>query len=321
MSCLKFGKQFMPTAKVWKKFTSALQKKLHKLKKSKAIRKTRKSINKTFCSIVRGNQSKSSGLRIKRRINHHQQQYQHNYPPVFIDELFREQLTFQPKVPRSIVPNKMGETIEKSSFVGGSRSTVTKPTAAATASTVSNVTKVEIKLFDRLVVVETCNEDEKGTTSSANSIVSPVPSQLHSIYGAHALKNPDKEKVSTSVSPLHKLPRGDAFTHSSKEKKASTSVSAAHHLHKVDALTNSTKEKVPNPVSLLHHLREVEALSTSTKQKISPLPPLRGADALTISSTEKKRVPFAVSPLHHRGVDERAEEFIAKFKQEMRLQR
>lgn len=301
MSCLKFGKQFMPTAKVWRKFTSALQKKLHKLKKSKATRKTRKSINKTFRSVIRPNQSKSSGLRTKRRINHHQQQYQHNYAPVFIDELFREQLAFQPEVPISIVPNKMGETIEKSPFVGGSRSTVTKPTAAATASTVSNVTKVEIKLFDRLVVVETCNEDEKGTTSSVNSIVSPVPPQLHSVYGAHALESPDKEKVSTSVSPLLKLPIGDDFTHTSKEKKASTSVSVAHHLHKVDALTNYTKQKISTHVS--------------------PLPPLGGADALTISSKEKKHVSFAVSPLHHRGVDERAEEFIAKFKQEMRLQR
>ncbi|OVA02406.1 Protein of unknown function DUF761 [Macleaya cordata] len=182
MSSLKFGKKLLPATKAWKSFTSTLQKKLHKLKKSKAIKKTTKRINKTFSSILRRKQSKSHRLRFKRRVLH--QHHQHNYAPVFIDELFMEPpLMVQSKLPKLVVTNKMGEKSTTSAVLGQSGSTSTA-TTTTTTTTVSNVTKtVEIKLFDRSVVVETSREGEKGAINSAKESLSAAVWPLHQLRG------------------------------------------------------------------------------------------------------------------------------------------
>ncbi|XP_002524612.2 uncharacterized protein LOC8289763 [Ricinus communis] len=93
MSCLNL--RIPPARKAWKSFTSKLQNKLHKLNKSKAIKKPKNRFNPPPTkAIVRDHnrknllRSSSSAFPFKRRRNH--LFLQKKSAPVYVDKLFRD---------------------------------------------------------------------------------------------------------------------------------------------------------------------------------------------------------------------------------------
>ncbi|XP_059626857.1 uncharacterized protein LOC132269618 [Cornus florida] len=92
MSWLKLGKKLLPARKAWKVFTTKLQTKLHKLHRSKAIKKPKKRLGKTTNKAALWHAfSLQPRFKREKRYHHHHHYRVHNKPaPVFIDELFIE---------------------------------------------------------------------------------------------------------------------------------------------------------------------------------------------------------------------------------------
>ncbi|KAF5175933.1 hypothetical protein FRX31_034489 [Thalictrum thalictroides] len=174
MSRLNMEKKLLPAKKAWKSFTSAVQKNLHKLKKSKAIKKTTKNLNITLGAVLSrplrfGLKGKalsrpSSALRIRRNKTH-------QLRPVYVDELFMQnvmvQMTSKPKKKAS----KPGAATDR----GGSSNIV---------SNHSNINKVETKLVYQPALSEPIRGpmmDIKKTTNDFPGCSSSSTSQLRGV--------------------------------------------------------------------------------------------------------------------------------------------
>ncbi|XP_043710372.1 uncharacterized protein LOC122659306 [Telopea speciosissima] len=102
MSCLSLGKKLRPAKKAWKGFTSALQRKIHKLKRSKgAIKKTTRRLNDTLAGVLNRSPSFPSCLlqrKIKKPViarstirphkHHKHHAHKQKFAPVYVDQLF-----------------------------------------------------------------------------------------------------------------------------------------------------------------------------------------------------------------------------------------
>ncbi|KAL5711818.1 hypothetical protein ACHQM5_014057 [Ranunculus cassubicifolius] len=86
MSRLNIEKKLLPAKKAWKSFKSSIQKKLHKLKKSKAIKKTTKHLNTVLRRKNKTLRRPSSNLRFHRKTPH----YRPSYAPVYVHDLFMQ---------------------------------------------------------------------------------------------------------------------------------------------------------------------------------------------------------------------------------------
>ncbi|KAJ4968994.1 hypothetical protein NE237_015695 [Protea cynaroides] len=161
MSCLSLGKKLRPAKKSWKGFTSTLQRKLHKLKRSKAIKKTTNSLNKTIATVLNRSPSFPSRLvqpKIKKRVitrSSSSKHHTHNqkFAPVYVDELFTaEPISIQAKY-------------------------LEIPTAETTSKVIrkqEKLTKVEMKLFTKPALAETSKAaGDRGAASTSVVYVPP----------------------------------------------------------------------------------------------------------------------------------------------------
>lgn len=109
MSCLRLGKKLRPASKAWKGFTSTLQGKLHKLKRSKPIKKTANRLNTTLGIVFNRSPSFPTPLQRKklalalppsapRPHTHHKRLHLHQkFAPVYVHELFTEPISIEAK--------------------------------------------------------------------------------------------------------------------------------------------------------------------------------------------------------------------------------
>ncbi|XP_042515851.1 uncharacterized protein LOC122090080 [Macadamia integrifolia] len=127
MSCLSLGNNLTPPKKAWKGFTSKLQMKLHKLIRSKAIKKTTSRLNTTLAALLNRSPSfpshllqretkrrviaKSSASTFRPRKQNKHLSYKQKFSPVYIDDLFTtEPISIQ--VPTTVAATR--KVIEKS---------------------------------------------------------------------------------------------------------------------------------------------------------------------------------------------------------------
>ncbi|XP_043691170.1 uncharacterized protein LOC122641908 isoform X2 [Telopea speciosissima] len=143
MSCLSLGNKLPPPKRAWESFTSKLQRKLHKLKQSKAIiKKTTSRLNTTLAAVLNRSPSFPSRLlqrETKRRViarssastlrRPHKQYHKHHsrkqkFAPVYVDDLF----TTEPiSVQASTTVTTTGKVIEKSPVESSSDITYVPP--------------------------------------------------------------------------------------------------------------------------------------------------------------------------------------------------
>ena len=111
MYCLNLGKRLLPARKAWRNFTTKLQSKLHKLQKSKSIKKKTPCQRKAFkrtkyrinTAVLRPSVSSQPHLQHKKQLiqppNTLAVQYRRSHvvqkraAPVYVDELFNEPIS------------------------------------------------------------------------------------------------------------------------------------------------------------------------------------------------------------------------------------
>uniref|UniRef100_A0A5B6ZIM7 Uncharacterized protein n=1 Tax=Davidia involucrata TaxID=16924 RepID=A0A5B6ZIM7_DAVIN len=129
MSCLNLGKRLLPK-KAWKVFTSKLQSKLHKLHRSKAIKKPKKRLNTSsktaLWPLQPVSQPKRRTVHPTHTLGHHRRRRrrQKRSSPVFIDELFIERVSVTTAEPPGKGANPKKNKLpdhEPADFVGTSK--------------------------------------------------------------------------------------------------------------------------------------------------------------------------------------------------------
>ncbi|KAK9288550.1 hypothetical protein L1049_017009 [Liquidambar formosana] len=178
MSCLSLTKKLQPAKMAWKSFTNTLQSKLHKLKKSKAIKRTTRrlialrSVHHPIVSYKRRALDRHRFSTLPH--NHHSRHNlhdQHQEPPqksaatIYVDELFEETVSVHANH-----PHEPGDT-NKAKEMNAANDAVNK--AKAKADTASMTTRrqqqqqqqpmstVGIKVFDGKVKPRKSKASEK----------------------------------------------------------------------------------------------------------------------------------------------------------------
>nr|DAD19893.1 TPA_asm: hypothetical protein HUJ06_021356 [Nelumbo nucifera] len=168
MSCLNLGKKLSPAGKAWKGFTFTLQRKLHKLKRSKAFKITTKRLNTTLTAVLgrspppftarpqhkttKGFTQTPTVLRVR---NHHKRRrIRQRFAPVYVDELFVEPFSVQVKClgsPPTPTPTPTGTT----KVIDKCATSAARNHDPAESSSSRAVLTMQIKRFDMLASPET----------------------------------------------------------------------------------------------------------------------------------------------------------------------
>ncbi|PIA45357.1 hypothetical protein AQUCO_01700712v1 [Aquilegia coerulea] len=174
MSRLNMEKKLLPAKKAWKSFTSNVQKKLHKLKKSKAIKKTTKNLNITLGAVL----SRPLRFGLKRKAlsrtssaHHIRQKKAHHLRPVYVDELFMQNVMVQMTNKGKKKGNKPGAATDHA----GSSNML---------SNHSNINKMETKLLYQPALSESIKggtKDIKKTTNDFPGCSSSSTPQLRGV--------------------------------------------------------------------------------------------------------------------------------------------
>nr|DAD36778.1 TPA_asm: hypothetical protein HUJ06_007419 [Nelumbo nucifera] len=197
MSCLNLGKKLSPARKAWKGFTSTLQRKLHKLKRSKAFKITTSRINSSLAAVLGRSPPFSSRLQHKRkglgftqaptdlrvRIHHRKRRrIRQRFAPVYVDELFVESLSVQAKAKSLDTPSAVTNKVIEKCAASAAKS---QPESSTRAVTMQQHTQLQIKLFDTPSSPETSTAVEKdpafATGHAPEASVAPAETKLQGV--------------------------------------------------------------------------------------------------------------------------------------------
>ncbi|XP_010920480.1 uncharacterized protein [Elaeis guineensis] len=148
MACLGLKNQLLPSKKVWNNFTSKVQSKLSKLKRSKALRHAKaRLINSIFHSSSRSSYHLRRKKRRTRRLHHHRY-----FAPVYVDELYDQPMPVHAECVEASPEAKGEKALEKSAksdqfgvMCGGAAAAAAASSCEPSLSVVAGMEDVDLR--------------------------------------------------------------------------------------------------------------------------------------------------------------------------------